>query len=747
MTSTTTPPFFFVFCFCFVFFLNCLLALDIQPIRDGGGLFKGQRWSVIPPVSLQTRVEVKLIREEMALAAMLCLLLVFSVQVGAMQPPRPVEKTCWRISKHCPTVYDPICGSDGRTYSSECVFCQQHGVNPKVKVLYKGECKSCAQYGPFCTKILDPVCGNDGHTYPNECVFCQQNRLNPNAKVSHKGNCNNCDEYGLFCPKLYDPVCGSDWRTYDNECFLCLENRVNNKKLTVERKGECDACSSYGQFCQTKYEPVCGSDGLTYDSECFLCQENRINNKKLTVKHTGECDACSSYGQFCQTKYEPVCGSDGLTYDSECFLCQENRLNNKKLMVEHKGECEPDDACKAYGQFCLKKYDPVCGSDGVTYDNECFLCQQNRIHNKKLMVEHKGECEPDDACKAYGQFCLKKYDPVCGSDGVTYDNECFLCQQNRIHNKKLMVEHKGECDACKSYAGQFCHKIYKPVCGSDGVTYDNECFLCLENRVHNKKLMVEHKGECKTDDACKSYGQFCPEIYDPVCASDGRTYDNECFLCLENRVHNKKLTVEHKGECKSDACKSYGLFCPKKYDPVCGSDGVTYDNECFLCKENRVHNKKLTVKHKGECNACNSYGQFCPEIYDPVCASDGRTYDNECFLCKENRVHNKKLNVEHTGECEILICTAEYDPVCGTDGRTYPNDCGLRRQNSGNGEVKVAYKGECAKNECERFGKFCQREWAPVCGTDGRTYPNECILCKENRRHQKKVKVAQKGWC
>ncbi|XP_077589541.1 uncharacterized protein LOC144207776, partial [Stigmatopora nigra] len=595
----------------------------------------------------------------MALAAMLCLLLVFTVQVGAMQPPWPMEKTCRSITKYCPPVYDPICASDGQTYPSECVFCQKHGVNPKVKVLRKGECTSCNRFGPFCPEIYDPVCGSDGRTYSSECHFCQKNRRNPNAMVSHKGECNKCHEYGLFCPKLYDPVCGSDWKTYDNECFLCLENKVHNKKLTVERKGECDVCSSYGQICQTKYEPVCGSDGLTYDSECFLCLENRVNHKKLTVKHTGECDACSSYGQFCQKTYDPVCGSDGLTYDNECFLCLENRVHNKKLTVEHKGECEPD-ACKAYGNFCMKKYEPVCGSDGVTYDNECFLCKENSIHNKKLTVEHTGECEIEN-CKAYGNICLKKYEPVCGSDGVTYDNECFLCKENSIHNKKLTVEHKGECDVCDSYSGPFCNRIYRPVCGSDGVTYDNECFLCLENRVNNKKLTVEHKGECKPD-ACKAYGQFCPENYSPVCGSDGVTYDNECFLCLQNRVHNKKLTVEHKGECEIDACKAYGPFCLKKYEPVCGSDGVTYDNECFLCQENRVNNKKLMVEHKGECeaDACKAYGQFCQTKYEPVCGSDGLTYDNECFLCKENRhvsffclyvlAHNKsKLNSKTNG--------------------------------------------------------------------------------------------------
>ncbi|XP_062862049.1 serine protease inhibitor Kazal-type 1-like [Trichomycterus rosablanca] len=50
--------------------------------------------------------------------------------------------------------------------------------------------------------------------------------------------------------------------------------------------------------------------------------------------------------------------------------------------------------------------------------------------------------------------------------------------------------------------------------------------------------------------------------------------------------------------------------------------------------------------------------------------------------------------------------------------------------------------------DCEKFANdVCTREFNPVCGDDGNTYPTECVLCMENRLKNQPVKVVKMGPC
>ncbi|XP_073777822.1 trypsin inhibitor ClTI-1-like [Danio rerio] len=50
-------------------------------------------------------------------------------------------------------------------------------------------------------------------------------------------------------------------------------------------------------------------------------------------------------------------------------------------------------------------------------------------------------------------------------------------------------------------------------------------------------------------------------------------------------------------------CFKYNVMCPRNYEPVCGTDGVTYGNECMLCLKNKEDKTNISISKMGECRA------------------------------------------------------------------------------------------------------------------------------------------------
>ena len=204
-----------------------------------------------------------------------------------------------------------------------------------------------------------------------------------------------------------------------------------------------------------------------------------------------------------------------------------------------------------------------------------------------------------------------------------------------------------------------CARNLRPVCGSDGKTYNNKCLLTCEKDNMNSDLKIVKEGPCEEIDPC-----VCTFDYRPVCGTDGRTYPNKCSLTCA-RSSTPALKVEHSGECDEVKVTEHPCFCTREMKQVCGSDGVTYGNPCLLNCATQT-NPSLSIEHSGRCddrvkvvessqpdkvkvvdNAIPSCA--CTRNLAPVCASNGVTYNNECMMrCRGG----DELTVASHGPCK-----------------------------------------------------------------------------------------------
>merc|ERR1711981_1467980 len=200
---------------------------------------------------------------------------------GIASLARPMPSLIQECPLICPCDRRPVCGSDGETYSNECLLKQAscRGQFGKITKIHSGPCtcvkKACTrEYNPVCnpacTREYSPICGSDGITYSNKCVFQFKKCSTPelNLQIINSGQCpqliddsvlieefkvkksgssetvfyrdfrsgRNCF---IVCPRMYQPLCGKkNNKTYGNQCLLEIAECLLEKRIPV-RKGEC----------------------------------------------------------------------------------------------------------------------------------------------------------------------------------------------------------------------------------------------------------------------------------------------------------------------------------------------------------------------------------------------------------------------------------------------------------------------------------------------------------------------------
>ncbi|KAG6948197.1 hypothetical protein JG688_00015199 [Phytophthora aleatoria] len=235
--------------------------------------------------------------------------------------------------------------------------------------------------------------------------------------------------------------------------------------------------------------------------------------------------------------------------------------------------------CGSDGVTCKLTPDHVCGTDEVTYINDCHLLS-SKCERPDLEKASHGDCvtsqsdinlnvlevgvsfidSPATAEKC-NPMCERVYDPICGSDGITYANLCLL-EYAECRNPNVKVFGPGE-----SCIPEPCPYTYAPVCGSDGQTHDNLC-LFANARCQQQALTVIHDGECDVDTQITCQTMTCPtftECREQV-EADNSVVAYCADVCSSDRCSERENCELVDSDCYTAPCSPIAMCVPKVQD-------------------------------------------------------------------------------------------------------------------------------------------------------------------------------------
>lgn len=222
---------------------------------------------------------------------------------------------------------------------------------------------------------------------------------------------------------------------------------------------------------------------MNFIVEQYLCLNNiKVESFNYSIGYCIGCEHFTCHSTACHSTCSHqhyVCGSDGRTYHSECDVERVKCETGLNIAVVKLDKCErPCERQCVFGAQCVNgmcvchhikcgnQYEPLCGSNGKTFQNSCLLRLFQCKTQQTIDIHYNGQCNQRSnelqcemsKCKQFGGVCIEnrcecevecddvKIEPVCGSNGQLYSSECHLMNaQCKIQTKISKVNSSNSC--------------------------------------------------------------------------------------------------------------------------------------------------------------------------------------------------------------------------------------------------------------------------------------------------------------